>query len=144
MKDLRVGIIGLGEAGQLHMDTWNKTPGAQVVALCDVRSEQALRLASTSVPCFTDAEDLFDSVTLDAVSLCSPTASHHPIGEMALARGISVLCEMPATPRGISSVSAASGPYAAELSASSPSIGIPAKTPTRVSNEKSQTPSRVP
>lgn len=98
MKDLRVGIIGLGEAGQLHLDTWNKTPGAKVVALCDVRSEQALRLANTSVPCFTDAEDLFDSVTIDAISLCSPTASHHPIGEMALARGISVLCEMPATP----------------------------------------------
>src|ERR1019366_1410291 len=36
---------------------------------------------------------------------------------------------MPATPNGINSVSAASGPYAAELSASKPKIGIPADTP---------------
>ena len=35
----------------------------------------------------------------------------------------------PARPSGISSVSAASGPYAAELSASSPKIGMPAEEP---------------
>src|ERR1017187_1410844 len=35
----------------------------------------------------------------------------------------------PAAPSGISRVSAASGPYAAELSASSPKIGIPADAP---------------
>ena len=98
MKDLRVGIVGLGEAGQLHLDTWSKTPGVQVVALCDVRSEQALRAVGTAIPCYIDAEDMFDSATLNAISLCTPTASHHPIGEMALARGIALLCEMPATP----------------------------------------------
>src|SRR6185437_114989 len=36
----------------------------------------------------------------------------------------------PATPRGIRSASAASGPYAAELSASRPKIGIPASAPS--------------
>src|SRR4029077_21086674 len=36
----------------------------------------------------------------------------------------------PASPSGISRVSAASGPYAAELRASSPKMGIPADTPT--------------
>src|SRR5271165_170805 len=36
---------------------------------------------------------------------------------------------MPAAPSGISNVSAASGPYAAELSASSPKIGMPAAAP---------------
>src|SRR5262245_47351120 len=39
----------------------------------------------------------------------------------------------PAAPSGISTVIAASGPYAAELSASSPSIGIPTIGPTRCS-----------
>src|SRR5262245_328511 len=39
----------------------------------------------------------------------------------------------PAAPSGISTVIAASGPYAAELSASSPSIGIPTTGPTRCS-----------
>jgi hypothetical protein len=43
----------------------------------------------------------------------------------------------PAAPSGISSVRAASGPYAAEPSASSPSIGMPVQTPTRCSPSSS-------
>ncbi len=39
---------------------------------------------------------------------------------------------IPAAPSGMSSVSAASGPYAAELRASSPNIGMPLAGPTRV------------
>src|ERR1700730_18911268 len=38
--------------------------------------------------------------------------------------------EMPATPRGMSRARAASGPYAAELSASRPKTGIPADAPS--------------
>src|ERR1700730_16777411 len=38
--------------------------------------------------------------------------------------------EMPATPRGMSRARAASGPYAAELSASRPKTGIPAAAPS--------------
>ena len=98
LKDLRVGIVGLGDAGQLHFDNWSRTPGVRVLALCDVRSETAVQLTGSAAPFYYDAEDMFDSVELDAISLCTPTASHHPIGEMALARGISLLCEMPATP----------------------------------------------
>ncbi len=63
-----------------------------------MRSEHALRLAGSPAPFYFDAEDMFDSAQLDAISLCTPTSSHHPIAEMALAKGISVLCEMPATP----------------------------------------------
>src|SRR5437870_9353961 len=52
---------------------------------------------------------------------------------------------MPAAPRGMSSVRAASGPYPAELSASKPKIGIPAETPTcsaRASSDARGRPSR--
>src|ERR1700680_3596545 len=42
---------------------------------------------------------------------------------------IGTIYAIPAAPRGIRSVSAASGPYAAELRASSPKIETPATTP---------------
>lgn len=98
MKELRIGIVGLGEAGRLHLETWNRTPGVRIAALCDLRSEPAARMDGLTAPFYFDAEDMFDAADLDAISLCTPTASHHPIGEMALGRGISLLCEMPATP----------------------------------------------
>lgn len=98
LKELRVGIVGLGEAGRLHFDSWSKTPGVRVVGLCDTRTEHAVHFAGQLAPFFFDAEDMFDSTAIDAISLCTPTSTHHPIGEIALSRGISVLCEMPATP----------------------------------------------
>ena len=52
----------------------------------------------------------------------------------------------PAAPSGISSVRAASGPYAAELSASRPKMGIPAEVPTcsaRSSRVESRFPSTI-
>ncbi len=98
MKTLRVGIVGLGEAGQTHFDTWSKTPGVHVAALYDIRSEHVAMLGEATAPFFFDFEDMLEQVELDAISLCTPTASHHPIGEMALSRGVSLLCEMPATP----------------------------------------------
>ncbi|MCC6536957.1 MAG: Gfo/Idh/MocA family oxidoreductase [Bryobacterales bacterium] len=98
MKDLRVAVIGLGEAGRLHFETWTRQPGVQVVAVCDLKAEQAIRVAGPAIPHFHDAEELLEEVKLDAISLCTPTSSHHPIGELALSQGVSVLCEMPSTP----------------------------------------------
>ena len=46
---------------------------------------------------------------------------------------IGPMYDTPVAPNGIKSVSAASGPYAAEPRASRPSIGTPAITPTRCS-----------
>ena len=69
-----------------------------MAALCDTRSENTARFGGSRIPVFLDYEDMLDQVELDAISLCTTTASHHPIGEMALARGVSVLSEMPATP----------------------------------------------
>jgi UDP-N-acetylglucosamine 3-dehydrogenase len=97
LKDLRIGVVGLGETGQVHLDTWSRTPGVRVVAVCDPRSEQANRLGLNTIPFFFDAEDMLESVEVDAISLCTPTSTHHPIGEIALSRGVAVLCEMPAT-----------------------------------------------
>src|SRR5665213_85560 len=42
-----------------------------------------------------------------------------------MAKLMGTMCAMPATPSGMRSVSAASGPYAAELNASRPKTGIP-------------------
>src|SRR6266849_5653307 len=52
---------------------------------------------------------------------------------MTIATVIGRMNVSPAAPSGSSTVSAASGPYAAELSASSPKVGTPAAEPMRCS-----------
>ena len=41
MSKLKVGVIGLGYTGRVHVPGWNASPHAEVVAGCDL-SEAAL------------------------------------------------------------------------------------------------------
>jgi predicted dehydrogenase len=94
---LRVGVIGLGWAGQQHLAAYDRHPGTKVVALAGleepVRAKLAARYAiERSVAAW---EDLLERGDLDAVSVCVPTFLHAPIAIAALERGIHVLSEKP-------------------------------------------------
>ena len=41
MKKLRIGVIGLGFIGQLHVRIWNENPEAELAAVADVVGEVA-------------------------------------------------------------------------------------------------------
>ncbi len=106
---LKVGIIGMGFMGQMHFRCWNATPGAQVVAVCDIdparfsaQSGTAGNIGGTegaldfsTVACFTDAAEMFAKTQLDAVSITLPTYLHAGYTVMALEAGVNVLCEKP-------------------------------------------------
>ena len=94
---LRVGVIGVGWAGQQHVAAYDALPGAEVVAIAGleeaVRSELA---AQYGVERHVDRwEDLLAVDGLDAVSVAVPTFLHAPIAIAALERGLHVLCEKP-------------------------------------------------
>jgi predicted dehydrogenase len=94
---LRVGVIGLGWAGQRHVAAYDRVPGAQLVAVAGleeaVRSELAAEYGIENE--VARWEDLIDLDGLDAVSVAVPTFLHAPIALAALQRGMHVLCEKP-------------------------------------------------
>jgi predicted dehydrogenase len=94
---LRVGVIGLGWAGQQHIAAYDPLPDAQVVAIAGleepVRSKLAARHGIEHQ--LTRWEDLIELDGLDAVSVAVPTFLHAPIAIAALERGIHVLSEKP-------------------------------------------------
>jgi predicted dehydrogenase len=94
---LRVGVIGVGWAGQQHVAAYDALPGAEVAAIAgleqSVRSELAGRYG---VQRHVDRwEELLAVDGLDAVSIAVPTFLHAPIALAALERGLHVLCEKP-------------------------------------------------
>jgi predicted dehydrogenase len=95
--DLRVGVIGLGWAGQQHLGAYDTVPGAAVVALAgleeQVREELAARYGIERQ--VARWEELLELDGLDAVSIAVPTFLHAPIAIAALQRGLHVLCEKP-------------------------------------------------
>jgi predicted dehydrogenase len=92
----RVAIIGTGAIAHNHLVGY-RAADADVVALCDVdRSTLAQRQQEWEVAAgFTDVDALLAEVDVDAVSICTPNSSHHPITLAVANAGKHVLCEKP-------------------------------------------------
>ena len=96
-KELRVGVVGIGWAGQQHLMAYNALDGVRIVALAGMEEELRNSLqAEYSIPnAFADWKDMLEHGGLDAISVAVPTFLHAPIAIAALERGIHVLSEKP-------------------------------------------------
>ncbi|WP_132187085.1 MULTISPECIES: Gfo/Idh/MocA family protein [Kribbella] len=96
-QKLRVGVIGLGFAGQTALEAFSELPDVEVVALAGLETDTLKALgAQFQVPqLFEKWEDLLAVDGLDAVSIGTPTQLHAPITLAALDKGLHVLCEKP-------------------------------------------------
>jgi len=95
MKEVRLGIIGLGNMGKVHAQSVlsGKIPRLRLAAVMDSNPE-ALK-AYSEVECFTDAAALLKSKAIDAVLIATPHYSHTTLGIEALKAGYHVLVEKP-------------------------------------------------
>jgi predicted dehydrogenase len=95
-RPLRIGLIGVGGIAQMHRDGY-VAAGADVVALADVHAPTlAARATAWGVArTYADYHEMLRAGDLDAVSICAPTAVHHPATLAAAAAGVHVLCEKP-------------------------------------------------
>jgi len=90
-----MGLIGLGNIGQLHADYLQagEVEGCELLAVAD-RSEALLEPFS-DLDTYTDAYALIESADIDAVLVAAPSFLHRPLGEAALERGLHLLMEKP-------------------------------------------------
>ena len=98
---IRVGMIGVGGMAQGHVERLPKTPGVEIVALCDI-SEQALARTKerhgegvASAETFADYRKMLEAVKADAVVICTPHTLHFPQAMDSLDAGAHVLLEKP-------------------------------------------------
>jgi predicted dehydrogenase len=96
---LRVGVIGLGWAGQQHMAGYAEIADVDLVALAGMETESLQRLGDEyGVPeehRYPSWQDLVDHGQVDALSIAAPTTLHAPIAVTALDAGMHVLSEKP-------------------------------------------------
>ena len=95
----RVGVIGVGGIGERLAEDVVTNSKMELVALVDV-CEKRLRAAGKrfDVPTcsmFTDTEDLYTHIDLDAVVIATPPGLHALQISDALGRGAHVFCEKP-------------------------------------------------
>jgi predicted dehydrogenase len=99
MTKINVGIVGYGYWGPNMVRNFAETPGAQVVAVSDLRP-QRLSLVQSRYPAvktYTDAKELIADPSIDAVIISTPVSSHFQLALEALQSGKHVLVEKPLT-----------------------------------------------
>ena len=97
VQPLRAGVVGLGWAGQQHLESYAEADGVQLIALAGMEADQLERLGDQYVVPhrFNDWRDLIAGGGLDLISIATPTALHGPIAVAALDAGMHVLSEKP-------------------------------------------------
>jgi len=95
---IRVSIIGAGTiATKVHIPCFLRNKYAKVDAIVDIDPKKAESVARKFgiKRFFSSTDKLFNSIKVDAISICTPPDSHAEIAVEALERGINVLCEKP-------------------------------------------------
>lgn len=100
MEKIRLGIIGIGNIGRMHLQNVidGKCPSVEITAVCDI-DEKKLAYAKEKHPeahVFTDAIEMLDSGYIDTVIVAVPHYDHPKYAMEAFKRGIHVMTEKPA------------------------------------------------
>ncbi len=96
MKQVRVGVVGVGGMGGMHMKLISQIENAAITAACDTVKQIAdQRAAEYHCKAFYNPDDMFQSGLIDAAVIATPHYSHTTIGIDALKAGLHVLVEKP-------------------------------------------------
>jgi predicted dehydrogenase len=96
MSNLKVGVIGTGHLGRLHIRLFKEVKNCDLVGIYDKEPDKAKSCGKEfEVKVFEQAEDLLKSV--DAVSIVATTSAHYELAKRSLEAGKHVFIEKPIT-----------------------------------------------
>lgn len=95
MKNVRIGIIGMGNMGKHHADYLlaGKVARAELAAVCSTSPAKLEKYKAAKI--FDDGEKLIRSGAVDAVVIATPHYQHTTLGIAALEAGVHVMVEKP-------------------------------------------------
>jgi len=97
MKQIRIGLIGTGYIGMVHLEMLRRLGGVEVVAVADANAELARQAAAKfGIPrVHADADALISDPEVEVVHDCAPNNVHFDINAKAIRAGKEVLSEKP-------------------------------------------------
>jgi predicted dehydrogenase len=95
LKTIRTAVVGVGHLGQHHARNLTEIPGSKLIGVVDADPKRAEEIGrKNGVPFFCDFHHLPE---VDAVSIATPTVTHHDVASYFLNKKIHVLVEKPIT-----------------------------------------------
>lgn len=96
MDTVRFGIIGIGNMGSFHANTFGELKDAKLTCICDADEKRLAAMGEKhAVPTFNRYQDLIASGLVDAVLIATPHWFHPQIAIAAFEAGLHVLSEKP-------------------------------------------------
>lgn len=100
---LRIGLVGHGRWGQKLLNALHTLPGVALCAVCDSKwgdpqsngQEVQSMGVPASAPIFSSAQQMLQTVALDAAVIATPSDTHAELALLALQFGLHVFVEKP-------------------------------------------------
>jgi predicted dehydrogenase len=95
-RQVRMGLVGVGNMGRLHARDLHETASTDLVAVCDHNRARADEVAAEyQVQAYYDYRDLLAEGGVEGLLIATPHYDHTPISIAALKQGVHVLVEKP-------------------------------------------------
>ena len=93
---MRIGLVGAGFMGGVHLNAYSNIPGAEVVGVADTSWENAVAGAGlVGARPYASYGDLVAAEDVEVVDICLPTAFHKDLALRAAGDGRHVIMEKP-------------------------------------------------
>lgn len=95
-KKIRFAVVGCGHIGKRHAEMISRDPGAELVALCDIRPWEELGIEIDDVPFFSSLDDLLNAdLSFDVLNICTPNGLHASMAIQGIESGQHIVLEKP-------------------------------------------------
>lgn len=92
-----IGVVGLGEVGQIHAQAVRSSKSSFLAAVADVDEKRREAHEEKGVAAYSTIEELLANERVQTVSICLPHHLHFAAAAAAIAAGKNVLVEKPLT-----------------------------------------------
>ena len=99
VKKLKVGVVGAGHAGKLHLRALKHLNNVEIKTICDMNQDVVSKVAQEfGIPKYhIDFNTMLSETKLDFITICTPPNSHASLCIKAIESGVHVLVEKPFT-----------------------------------------------
>ncbi|MFO8001357.1 MAG: Gfo/Idh/MocA family oxidoreductase [Marinilabilia sp.] len=95
-EKVKFAIVGMGHIGKRHALMIDENPGAELCAVCDVKSPEQTGWDNRDIPYYSDFDQLLENIDgCDVVNICTPNGLHASQAVKALGRRKHVVVEKP-------------------------------------------------
>ncbi|MGI0023377.1 MAG: Gfo/Idh/MocA family protein, partial [Nitrososphaeraceae archaeon] len=99
LKNMHIGIVGLGKMGLLHAGILNSLDGVKITAIAEKENLIAnyVKNFMLDVSIYDDYNEMLESEKLDLVYITTPISSHLPVALSCIRNNVNFFIEKPLT-----------------------------------------------